>query len=78
MATKSGGRARFMVCVRNTGYPASLEVRKIYRALPDRDAERHAMLRIVDESGEDYLYPAKFFMAVNLSQPLRYALRHAG
>jgi hypothetical protein len=78
MATKDGARARFLVCVRNTGYPASLEVRKIYRALPDRAAEQHAMVRIVDESGEDYLYPAKFFMAVNLSQPLRIALRRAG
>jgi hypothetical protein len=55
-----------------------LEVRKIYRALPDRDAEQHALLRIIDESGEDYLYPAKLFMAVNLPQPLRSALRRAG
>jgi hypothetical protein len=78
MATRIGGRARFVVCVRNTGYPASLEVRKIYRALPDRDADQHAMLRIVDESGEDYLYPAKFFMPVTLSSPLRTALRRAG
>ena len=54
MATRNGGRARFVVCVRNTGYPASLEVRKIYRALSDRSAKRHDMLRIVDESGEDY------------------------
>ena len=78
MATKSGGRGQFVVCVRNTGYPASLEVRKIYRALPDRVAEAHRMLRVVDESGEDYLYPAKLFMAVDLPQPLRSALRRAG
>jgi len=78
MATRNGGRARFVVCVRNTGYPASLEVRKIYRALPDRDAEQHALVRIVDESGEDYLYPARFFMAVNLPQSLRSVLRRAG
>ncbi len=77
MATKTGTRTRFVVCVRNTGYPASLEVRKIYRALVDRRAEQHGLLRIVDESGEDYLYPAKFFMAVDLPQPIRSALRRA-
>ena len=70
--------ARFVVCIRNTGYAASLDVRKIYRILPARSAERHGMLRVVDESGEDYLYPAKFFMAVDLPQPLRTALRRAG
>ena len=78
MATKNGGRKRFVVCVRNTGYPTSLEVRKIYRSLPDRSAAEHDMLRVVDESGEDYLYPAKFFMAVDLPQSLRSALRRAG
>jgi len=78
MVTRNGGRGRFVVCVRNTGYPASLEVRKIYRALPDRSAEGHGMLRVVDESGEDYLYPAKFFMALDLPQSLRSALRRTG
>jgi hypothetical protein len=78
MPTKTRGKRRFVVCVRNTGYPASLEVRKIYARLPDRNAEAHGMLRVVDESGEDYLYPAKFFMAVQLPQPLRSALRRAG
>ena len=77
MATKNG-KKRFVVCVQNTGYPTSLEVRKIYRTLPDRTAEAHKLLRVVDESGEDYLYPAKFFMAVDLPQPLRSALRRAG
>lgn len=78
MATRNGGKGQFVVCVRNTGYPASLEVRKIYRILPDRSAEKHDLLRVVDESGEDYLYPAKFFMALDLPQPLRSALRRAG
>ena len=67
-----------MVCVRNTGYPVALEPRKIYRTRADRDAEAHGMVRVVDESGEDYLYPAKFFMRVDLPQPLRSALRRAG
>jgi len=78
MPTKSRRKRRFVVCVRNTGYPASLEVRKIYTSLRDRSAEAHGMLRVVDESGEDYLYPAKFFIAVQLPQPLRSALRRTG
>jgi hypothetical protein len=48
---------RLVVCVENDGYPASLEKRKIYIALRDASAERHGLLRIVDESGDDYLYP---------------------
>jgi len=78
MPTKRRRKRRFVVCVRNTGYPASLEVRKIYTSLRDRSAEAHGMLRVVDESGEDYLYPAKFFIAVQLPQPLRSALRRTG
>jgi hypothetical protein len=58
---------RFVVCVKNKGYPAWLEVRKVYRALPDRDAEQHGLLRIVDEDGEDYLYPERYFVPVQLS-----------
>jgi hypothetical protein len=49
---------RFAVCVNNAGYPASLELHKIYRILPDEDVELDGDLRIVEESGEDYLYPA--------------------
>lgn len=78
MATRSSSKGSFVVCVRNTGHPASLEVRKIYRALPDRAAESHGMVRVVDESGEDYLYPAKLFMALDLPQSLRSALQRAG
>lgn len=57
---------RFAVCVDNTGYPASLELHKIYRVLADQDAETDGDLRIVDESGEDYLYPAEYFVFVEL------------
>ena len=74
MPIKSRAKRHFVVCVRNTGYPASLEVRKIYTSLRDRSAEAHGMLRVVDESGEDYLYPAKFFIAVQLPQPLQKSL----
>ena len=78
MATRSSSKGSFVVCVRNTGHPASLEVRKIYRVLSDRSAERHGMLRVVDESGEDYLYPAKLFMPLDLPQSLRSALQRTG
>ena len=67
-------RAKFVVCVRNAGYPASLEVGKIYRALPDSAAEARGFLRIIDESGEDYLHPATFFLPIGLSKNVRQAL----
>ena len=63
-----------MVCVRNAGYEASLERRKLYAIIPDRDAERHGQLRVVDESGEDYLYPANRFAPVRLPAETREVL----
>ncbi len=54
----------FVLCVDNRGYAASLERRKVYRLMSDSQAETHGMLRIVDESGEDYLYPAKLFVPI--------------
>ena len=68
---------RFAVCVKNTGYEASLEPRKIYEVLPDQEAEKHRQLRVIDESGEDYLYPQSFFAAIELPQPLRKAVMSA-
>ena len=62
--------ARFVVCINNEGYQASLERRKIYQVLPDKEAESHKMLRIVDESGDDYLFPASFFSPISLPQSL--------
>ncbi len=56
----------FVLCVQNSGYDASLEVRKIYRTVPDAQATRRSLLRVVDESGEDYLYPAKIFVPISL------------
>lgn len=70
-------KKRFLVCVRNTGYPASLALRKIYQAIPDTDAEAHKLVRVIDESGEDYLYPASFFLALDLPQGVEAALRRA-
>lgn len=65
---------RFAVCIRNKGYEASLEKGKLYRVIPDRDAEAHGYLRIVDESGEDYGYTASRFFAIDLPKPLEKAL----
>jgi len=56
------------LCVDNTGYPASLELRKVYEILPDEEANRVGQIRIVDESGEDYLYPEDLFEVVCLPQ----------
>ncbi len=65
---------QLVVCVGNDGYAASLEKRKIYVAVRDADAEKHNLLRIVDESGEDYLYPKAFFRAIALPQAVRKAV----
>lgn len=65
----SSTRSNLLLCVRNDSYEASLERRKIYQALPDRDAAKHQQVRVVDESGEDYLYPAIFFAPIKLPRP---------
>jgi hypothetical protein len=65
---------QLVVCVNNDGYLASLERRKIYVALRDSDAEKHGLMRIVDESGDDYLYPRAFFRAIALPQAVRKAV----
>ncbi len=57
----------FLLCIDNEGYEASLEIRKLYETIPDKEAARHNQVRIIDESGEDYLYPSKFFALVRLS-----------
>ena len=67
-------RHRFVVCVRNDGYEASLERNKIYRVVTDHDAERDGDLRIVDESGEDYLFAANRFVAIDVPAPVRASL----
>jgi len=59
-------KKHYMICVNNHGYEASLEVRKIYEVLTDKAAERHHQIRVIDESGEDYLYPKKYFAPVRL------------
>lgn len=64
----------FVVCIKNTDYAASLEVRKIYQVLPDLKANLHQMIRVIDESGEDYLYPHDYFMPIELSASLQQVL----
>jgi hypothetical protein len=63
-----------VVCVDNEGYSASLEKRKIYVALRDITAEKHGMRRIVDESGEDYLYPKELFRSIAPPQSVKKAV----
>lgn len=59
---------KFVVCIENKNYPASLEFGKIYRVIADEKAARHNLIRVVDESGEDYLYAEKSFVAIELPQ----------
>ena len=70
----NGKESKFAVCVNNSGYPASLELHKIYLVLPDKEAEEDGDLRIVDESGEDYLYSADNFVMVELPQAVQSSL----
>jgi hypothetical protein len=65
---------QLVVCVTNEGYPASLETRKIYVSLRDSAAEKRGLLRIIDESGDDYLYPKTFFRAIALPQSVKKAV----
>ena len=58
-------QSRFVLCVRNDGSD-DLEPRKVYQVLADRDGTREGYLRVIDESGEDYLYPAEYFVPVRL------------
>jgi hypothetical protein len=55
------GTPRFAVCISNAGYPESLELRKIYKVLPDIAAAKENFMRVIDETGEDYLYPSSKF-----------------
>jgi hypothetical protein len=63
-----------LVCIENAGYPASLELHKIYRVVPDEEAMRDGDVRVVDESGENYLYPAEWFASVELPRRIRRSL----
>jgi len=77
MAEKKKSPRRFAVCIRNKGYEASLERNKIYLVRPDPQAEKDGDIRIVDESGEDYLYPAEWFVAVEVPKAVQASLLKA-
>jgi hypothetical protein len=68
---------QLVVCIDNEGYVASLEKRKIYVTLRDTKAEEHGLMRIVDESGEDYLYPKQMFRVIALPQAVKKAVLNA-
>ncbi len=70
-------RSTFAVCLNNKGYPASLEVGKLYRVIPDDEAAAHGYLRVVDESGEDYAYSSERFFPIHIPTRLERALRAA-
>ncbi len=69
--------SKFAVCINNSGYPASLELHKIYRVLPDEDAAADGDLRIIDESGEDYLYAADRFVPIAVPAAVQKSLLKA-
>ena len=75
MAKKSS--KELVVCINNDGYPASLEKRKIYLTLRDPAAEKHDLIRVVDESGDSYLYPRIFFRSIALPQAVKKAVLSA-
>jgi hypothetical protein len=68
---------QFVVCVKNKDYAASLELRKLYQVVADETAAKVRQIRVIDESGEDYLYPAEYFVPVHLPQSAEKAVRRA-
>ena len=71
---KNTSLSRFAICLNNKG-SEDLIVRKVYQTLPDEKAEKDGLVRVVDESGEDYLYPASYFFQLDLPQKIKRSLR---
>ncbi len=67
-------QSKFVICIENQDYPVSLEKRKIYEVVPDPEAEEIGHIRVVDESGEDYLYPSTCFVDAHLSKDVQAAI----
>ncbi len=67
----------FVICIDNAEYPAALEQRKIYQVIVDEAAAQHRLLRVIDESGEDYLYPQGYFIPVDFAPSVQEALLRA-
>lgn len=70
-------KKEFVVCINNEDYPASLELHKIYRVVPDVDAADDDDIRVIDESGEDYLYPSSYFVSIKLPEVVEKSLLRA-
>ena len=70
-------QAHYVLCLNNTGYGPALEIRKLYRSIPDPTAQAKGFIRIIDESGEDYLYPASRFSRIMLPAATKRALAKA-
>lgn len=74
---KKRNELRFVVCVKNKNYAASLELRKLYQVVADEVATKVHQIRVIDESGEDYLYPQEYFVPVRLPESAERAVRRA-
>ena len=74
MEKQNSEASLFAVCINNSEYPASLELHKIYRVIPDEEAALEGDMRVIDESGEDYLYPAEWFVLVELPEAVEQSL----
>lgn len=70
-------KALYVVCISNRGYQASLVSRRIYQSLPDPEAAKRSLIRVVDETGEDYLYPSKMFVAIDIPQAVEKTFKKA-
>jgi hypothetical protein len=77
MPTKQAKPEGYAVCIRNAGFMASLEVRKLYPVIADPDAEANDLIRVIDESGEDYVYPSGLFQRLTLPREVQRALQLA-
>ena len=77
MTKKNESTQEFVVCINNKGYPASLELHKIYRVIPDKNVTADEDIRVIDESGEDYLYPASSFAPIKVPATVEESLRRA-
>jgi hypothetical protein len=74
---KKSKREDFVICICNDDYPASLELHKVYPIVRDAAATKCNLIRVIDESGEDYLYPSEYFMAIRLPQSVKQVLARA-
>ena len=69
--------SEFVVCINNSEYPASLELHKIYRVIADKEVEDEGDIRVIDESGEDYIYPSSYFVPIQVPQTVEESLLKA-